>query len=143
MPYVKIWIHLVFGTKNRSPFLTEQVKPKVIHHIYENARQKEIFIDIADGSHDHLHCLLSLSVSMSVAKTVNLIKGESSYWINQNKITSDKFEWADEYYAVSVSESQIEAVRNYIRNQEKHHKRKSFEEECDEFMKKYGWKYLG
>lgn len=137
MPYVKIRIHLVFGTKNRCPFLTEQVKTKVINHIFQNANEKGIFIDVVDGSIDHLHGLLSLSINLSIAKTVNLIKGESSHWINKNKIINEK------YYAVSVSESQLEKVREYIRNQEEHHKKKSYTEECEEFIEKYGWKYLG
>ena len=143
MPYVKAWIHLVSGTKNRYPFLTKEVKPGIIKHLFENAKKKEIFLDTVDGSQDHIHCLFSLSIDMSISKTVNLIKGESSHWINQNKVTDEKFEWADEYYAVSISESQVEKVRRYIRKQEEHHKKKSFTDECDEFMKKYGWKFLG
>ena len=143
MPFVKIWIHLVFGTKNRYPFLTKPVKTKVINHILQNAKEKEIFLDTIDGYLEHLHCLLSLSTNLSIAKTTNLIKGESSHWINQDKIVNGKFEWADEYYAVSVSESQVEKVREYIRNQEEHHKKKSYAEECHEFIEKYGWKYLG
>jgi REP element-mobilizing transposase RayT len=72
---------------------------------------------------------------------VQLIKGESSFWINQNKIVSGKFAWQDDYWAVSVSESHVNQVRNYIQNQEEHHRTKSFEEEIDEFMLKYGWKF--
>ena len=63
--------------------------------------------------------------------------------MNRNEIIKTKFEWADEYFSVSVSESQVDAVRKYIKNQEEHHKKKSYVEECDEFMKKYGFKYLG
>ncbi|MEX2512456.1 MAG: transposase [Cyclobacteriaceae bacterium] len=58
-----------------------------------------------------------------------MIKGESSFWINKLKLTLEKFEWQDEFFAVSVSESMIDRVRDYIRNQEKHHKRKTFQEE--------------
>lgn len=70
---------------------------------------------------------------------MNLIKGESSFWINKNKLTKMKFEWADEYFAVSVGESQLNKVREYIKNQEQHHKTKSWEQECKEFMEKYGF----
>jgi len=70
---------------------------------------------------------------------MQLIKGESSFWINQNKLVPGKFEWAVEYYAVSVSESDVERVRKYIRNQEEHHRKKSWDEEVDEFVRIYGF----
>jgi REP element-mobilizing transposase RayT len=73
-----------------------------------------------------------------------LIKGESSFWINKNKLTIEKFEWQDEYFAVSVSESMLDKVRDYIKNQEEHHRKKTFQEEYDEFISKYGFeKYEG
>jgi putative transposase len=68
---------------------------------------------------------------------MQLIKGESSNWINKNKLVQGRFEWQDEYIAVSVSESMINKVRDYIKNQEEHHRRKSFAEEYDEFIAKY------
>ncbi len=66
-----------------------------------------------------------------------MIKGESSFWINKNHLTKEKFEWQDEYFAVSVSESMIEIIRNYIKKQEEHHSRKTFQQEYDEFIKNY------
>lgn len=66
-----------------------------------------------------------------------MIKGESSFWINKNNLTKEKFEWQDEYFAVSVSESMIETIRNYIKNQEDHHSRKTFQQEYNEFIDKY------
>jgi len=143
MSFVRIWIHLVFGTKNRVPFLTKDIREKVINHILDNASQKEVYIDFINGYKDHLHCLISLGSEKNIAKVVNLIKGESSYWINKNKITNTKFEWADEYFAASISESQIERLRKYIQNQDSHHAIKSFEQEYEEFVKKYGFKFLG
>jgi len=71
---------------------------------------------------------------------MQLIKGESSFWINKNQLTKEKFSWQDEYFAVSVSESMIESVRNYIKNQEIHHKKKSFADEYQEFIDKYNFK---
>lgn len=65
---------------------------------------------------------------------MKLIKGESSYWINKNKLTQEKFEWQDEYYAASVSESLLDRVREYIKNQEEHHSKSTFRDECDEFI---------
>jgi REP element-mobilizing transposase RayT len=143
MPFVKIWVHIVFGTKNREPFLVKETREKVIAHIQENAKVKGIFIDCINGFYEHMHLIISLGKEQNIAKVTNLIKGESSFWLNKNKITKTKFEWADEYFAVSVSESQVNVLRKYIRNQEEHHKTKSFTEEYDEFMKKYGFKFLG
>ncbi len=139
MPYVKNWLHCVWGTKNRIKFLSGGIKAEVIEHILLNAREKAIYIDIINGSTEHLHCLLSLNHDMSLSKVMQLIKGESSHWINKNSLTILKFEWADEYYGVSVSESQLHRVRRYIENQENHHRIKSWNEESDELIREYGF----
>jgi REP element-mobilizing transposase RayT len=73
---------------------------------------------------------------------MQLIKGESSFWINKNRLTIYKFEWAEEYFAVSVSESHIQRVRNYISNQEQHHRNKTWLDESDELIKIYGFEKL-
>lgn len=79
---------------------------------------------------------------MSISKAAQLIKGESSYWLNTNKLCKFKFEWQDEYIALSVSESVIPKVRVYIDNQEEHHRKKTFMEEYSEFIKRYGFEKL-
>lgn len=140
MPYIKIYIHLVWSTKNWMPHLdSEELRKKVWQHIKENAKEKNIFIDHINGHKDHCHCLISLGSDQTIQKVVQLIKGESSFWINKYQLTKQKFEWQDEYFAVSVSESVIEKVRNYIRKQEEHHKKATFQEEYDEFIHKYGF----
>ncbi|MBP7533842.1 MAG: IS200/IS605 family transposase [Chitinophagales bacterium] len=140
MPFVKIYIHFVWSTKNREPFLaSKEIRQQVWQHIRENAQKKGIFVDFVNGYHDHCHCLVSLRVNQTIEKIMQLIKGESSFWINKNQLTEQKFEWQDEYFAVSVSESMIDRVRNYIRNQEKHHAKKTFQDEYDEFIAKYGF----
>ncbi|CAH0219513.1 IS200/IS605 family transposase [Chryseobacterium sp. Bi04] len=141
MSFIKIFIHLVFSTKNRDPFLnTFDVRIKVWKHIKEYATQKGIFLDMINGYSDHCHCLISLGSDQNIEKIAQLIKGESSYWINKNKFTKDKFSWQDEYFAVSISESMVDQVRNYIKNQERHHQKKSFTEEYLEFIEKYNFK---
>ena len=137
MAFVKIMVHAVWGTKNRYPFLTKEIRTTVIEHIKSNAKTKDIFIDRLNGHKEHLHCLLGLNADMSVSKAMQLIKGESAYWINKKKITPSYFEWADEYYAVSVSESMLDRVRAYIDEQEEHHQKTTFAQECNEFIKKY------
>ena len=137
MSYVKIWVHLVFSTKNRHPYLTKNIRYKLQNHIIENCKEKSIFLKAINGYTDHLHCLLSIGKEQSIAKIAQLIKGESAHWINKNKLTDEAFIWQDDYFAVSVSESGLEIVSNYIRNQENHHRKKSFEEEVKEFADKY------
>lgn len=134
MAYVKIYVHTVWGTKNRYPYLTPEIKNAVINHIKENAIAKQIHIDCINGASDHLHCLMGLNANMSIAKAINLIKGESGFWINKNNITKPKFEWADEYYAASVGESGLSRVRAYINNQEAHHRKLTFSEEYKNFV---------
>lgn len=141
MSFIKIYIHIVFSTRNRIPYFnTSELRVKVWKHIKENASEKNIYLDMINGYSDHCHCLLSLSSNQNIEKVVQLLKGESSHWINKNQLTKEKFAWQDKYFAVSVSESMIESVRNYIKNQEKHHKKKSFEEEYLEFVEKYNFK---
>ncbi|MBC6367968.1 transposase [Algoriphagus sp. AK58] len=140
MPFVKVYIHFVWSTKNRVPHLnSKELRVKVWNHIRENAQKKEIFVDFINGYSDHCHCLISLGVDQTIEKTVQLLKGESSFWINKNKLTKEKFEWQDEYFAVSVSESMLDKTRYYIKNQEEHHQKKTFQDEYDEFMAKYGF----
>jgi REP element-mobilizing transposase RayT len=141
MPFIKVYIHFVWSTKNRIPYLNSiELRQKVWRHMRENAKEKGIFIDFINGYSDHCHCLISLGADQSIQKIMQLIKGESSFWINKNGLTKSKFEWQDEYFAVSVSESIIDKVRSYIKNQEEHHSKKTFQEEYDEFMSKYGFK---
>jgi REP element-mobilizing transposase RayT len=132
-------VHAVWGTKNRYPFLTKEIRQTLYEHIRQNAKSKQIFIDSINGVEDHIHVLLGLNADMSIAKTIQLIKGEASFWINKQKITSSSFEWADEYYAVSVSEGQLDKVREYISIQEEHHQKKTFREECNEFLKHHNF----
>jgi REP element-mobilizing transposase RayT len=139
MPYVKNWLHCVWSTKNRTQFLLGDLKYDVINHIRANAKAKGIYIDFLNGHTEHIHCLLSLNHDQSLSKVIQLIKGESSFWINKNSLTRNKFEWAEEYFGISVSDSHLPKVREYIKNQEQHHKLKTWQEEYDEFMEKYGF----
>jgi REP element-mobilizing transposase RayT len=141
MSFIKIYIHIVFSTRNRLSYLNNfDLRIKVWKHIKENATEKGVFLDMVNGYSDHCHCLISLGSNQNIERVVQLLKGESSYWINKNQLTKEKFSWQDEYFAVSVSESMLESVRNYIKNQEKHHKKKSYTEEYQEFIDKYDFK---
>ena len=136
MPFVKVWIHFVWSTKNREPILTDKIRSTLFQHIRENARKKGIFLDYINGYVDHVHCLISLGTEQTISEIVKLLKGESSHWINQNELTKTKFSWQHEYFAVGVCESILEKTRDYIKNQESRHQRRPFQDEFDQMIKK-------
>ena len=138
MPHIQVFIHFVWSTKNRIPHLNSpELRKKVWQHISENARSKGIYVDFVNGHSDHCHCLISLGTDQSLKTIMQLIKGESSFWINKNNLTSQKFEWQDDYYASSVSQSRLNTVREYIKNQEEHHRKKSFQEEYQKLIQNF------
>ena len=139
MGYSKVYIHLVWTTSRRQPLLTKNIRGKIFKHIKQNAKLKGILVDHIGGYSDHVHCLVVLSCDQSMSKVVQLLKGESSHWINQLGLTGRKFKWQEEYYAVSVGIRQLNIVRNYIRNQEQHHLKKNLEKELKLFEKLYGF----
>jgi len=129
MPYLKVWIHATWATEGRQPLLTRSIRNTVFEHIRKNGRTKGIFIDRVDGYHDHVHTLFSLSSEMTISKAIQLLKGESSYWINKERIVKEHFGWQSEYYAASVGESELKSVQCYIDGQADHHRTISFDEE--------------
>ena len=139
MGYIKIWVHLVWSTKNRQPLLASDIRKQVFDHIRKNAIDKDIYINFINGYNEHVHCLISLGSGQNIDNILMLLKGESSHWINKNKFFKKKFKWQDEYFAVSVSESAVNRVIDYIKNQEEHHRKRSFQEVYNEFMRKYGF----
>lgn len=142
MSYVKIWIHAVWTLKNRKPILTSEVRQVLFDHIHQNALSKEILMEIVGGHVNHVHCLFRLRNNQTIENVMQLIKGESSFWLNKSGLIQLKLNWQKEYFAVSVSESQIDKVKNYILTQEEHHKKKTWEDEYNEFMEKYGFVVL-
>ena len=134
MSWTDIWLHVVFTTKNRAPFLNTSIRQSVFDHMKVKSNRIESHIDIINGYTDHCHILIRLDKMESVSKIIMLIKGESSYWINKNKLTKSPFAWQDGFWANSVSPSSLLKVRNYIANQEKHHQRKKVDRELVEIF---------
>ena len=137
MSYLKIWLHCVWTTNKRIPYLNEKIRNEVILHIRDNAKLKGIYIDHINGYQEHLHALISLGGTQTVSEIMQKIKGESSFWINKNKLTRLKFEWQDDFYAVSIGMSQVDNLREYIRNQVQHHRKVSFQEELDKITEEF------
>ena len=138
MSFVRIWIHLIWNTKEGFATVSRDLKHRLLLHIRENAKVKGIYIKEINCVSDHVHALISLGTNQKIADVARLLKGESSHWINTNKLTNTKFEWREEYYAGSVSESLVPIVRKYIREQEQHHRKLSFSEEVNELVIEFG-----
>jgi REP-associated tyrosine transposase len=105
------------------------------------ARENRMRAMAIGGTTDHVHMLVSLPATMSVAKGIQLIKGGSSKWVHDEFSKYRKFEWQDGYGAFSVSASRMKTVINYIDRQKEHHRKETFEEEFIEFLEEYGVPY--
>ena len=138
MPYTQICIHYVWTTHNRKRLLTQPHRQLLFDHIRQNALLKGIYLDRINGYIEHVHCLVWLKPEQTIGDIAQLLKGESSYWFNHKSgIENVRLKWQEEYFAVSVSLSMVARVRAYIDNQEKHHRKKTFEEEYTELMRQY------
>ena len=136
MSWIRIWVHIVFTTKCHEAWLSKEIRSKLFVHIMVNARKKEIWLDRIGGYNDHVHCLISMRGEQSISKIAQLIKGESSNWLNKNYFRQGKENWQDDFWAVSCCESQLNKLRKYIENQEKHHDNLTFEKELVMFKMK-------
>ena len=139
--YVSNLVHYIFSTKERSPFIDGELESRLWPYIGGIARENGMKALAIGGTTDHLHTLLSLPATLSLAKAIQLIKGGSSKWIHDRLPKYRKFEWQEGYGAFSVSASQVRSVVTYINNQKEHHRKKTFEEEFLEFLDTYGVEY--
>ncbi len=136
--YTKIWIHAIWATKERLPLIHLNVENKIYGHLSEQLVEQECPVKIINGMPDHVHSLFLLNPKKSVADIIKQIKGSSSHFVNQDNIIPEKFSWQTGYAAYSVSESAVERVFQYIKNQKQHHLKKTSQKEYDEFIKLYG-----
>ena len=139
MPFVKIWIHAVWTTKKRQKLLEKPIRKEIFAHIHQNALNKDILMDVVNGHAEHVHCLFRLKNDQSISKVMQLIKGESSFWVNKQKILQQTLQWQEEYFAVSVGESEVQVVKDYILGQEEHHSKNTYVQEYNEFIQKYNF----
>jgi putative transposase len=137
--YISSLIHCVFSTKNRRDLIAEEIRPQLWAFIGGIARKNGFKALIVGGIANHVHVLLSLPAVLPLSKAMQLIKGASSHWMNENH-TRD-FAWQEGYGAFTVGISQKDQTISYIRRQPEHHKKRSFEEEFVTFLKKHGVEY--
>ncbi len=138
---VKNYVHITFSTKNRYPFIDSNVSEELFKYLGGTCKELESYPIIIGGEKDHVHLLVSLSRKMALMKLVELLKTHSSKWIKQKSKTYSNFYWQKGYGGFSVNPTEIEIVKNYIINQETHHKKISFQDEYRAFLKKYDIEY--
>ena len=137
--YTKLYVHLIWGTKNRFNYFNKDIRDLVKDHILKYAKENNIEVLSINIQSDHLHLLISLRSDQKVDDIVKRLKGESSHWINSENIIKPKFSWQRGYGAFSISSSHLDAVKNYIKNQDEHHKKVSFIDEYKKILTKYGY----
>ena len=133
--YSQIFYHAIFAVRNRESLITPRIKDnlyKYIGGIINNQKQK---LFIINGVPDHVHLLLNCKPDVNLSSLIGEIKEHSTKFINDQKIIRGKFYWQAGFGAFSVSKKEVGVVLNYIKQQEEHHKRKTFKEEYIELLK--------
>ena len=143
--YSRCWLHLIWETLRREAMLDKAAASKASLHLSEYANENGISMKINFFNADHTHALIDLPTNRSIEEVIKLFKGDSSHWINENRLVHGKFAWGRGYGAFSVSHSDLDRVCKYIANQEEHHRRRTFAEEYELFVRRYGleWRNEG
>jgi putative transposase len=134
--YTSLNIHYIFSTKNRVPILVGNLRERLWAFMGGIARENQMKARCIGGIADHVHLLVSMPKTLSIAKGIQLIKGGSSAWVHETFPEIGHFAWQEGYGAFSVSVSHVASTIAYIENQEEHHRLKSFQEEYLAFLKK-------
>jgi REP element-mobilizing transposase RayT len=132
-----ILLHIVFSTKDRDPLITSKYKTRL--HAYIGGiivKEQAVPIDIG-GVEDHIHIAVRIKPNDSVSDLVRSIKANSSKWINESHLSETCFAWQGGYAAFSVSESQLVKLKDYINNQEEHHRQRTFRDELLKMLEKH------
>jgi REP element-mobilizing transposase RayT len=122
-------VHCVWSTKNREPILTSDLRERLWPYLGGIAKENKIKALAIGGTTDHVDMLLSLPATLSVAKAIQLLKGNSSKWIHETFPKMRSFEWQQGYGAFSIGISAVDSTIAYIRGQTNHHRARSFREE--------------
>ncbi|HYQ56599.1 MAG TPA: IS200/IS605 family transposase [Draconibacterium sp.] len=135
--YSQLYIQIVFAVKGRENIIKKSWCDELYKYISGIIAGKGHKTIIINGMPDHIHAFVGLKPSMAISDLVRDIKNNSSRFINERRFVRGKFQWQEGYGAFSYSHSHIESVYNYLLNQDKHHKRKTFREEYLDFLKKF------
>ena len=130
-------VHVVFSMKFRKPVIHNDWRDDLFAYIGGTIRDHKAVLIRAGGVEDHIHLLIKFHPSFAISKTIQLLKANSSKWINANEKTKIKFQWQSGYGAFSVSQSMVETTKAYIANQREHHRKATFQEEYLKFLTKH------
>ncbi len=136
--YSRCWLHLIWTTLDREAMLPGPAAARASKFLDDYASEKGIYMKINYFNPEHVHALIDLPTNKSIEEVVKLLKGSSSHWINEQHMLRGRFTWGRGYGAFSVSHSDVGRVAAYIAGQEKHHHKKTFREEFQLFVTKYG-----
>lgn len=140
---VNNYIHIIFSTKYRQPFIVRQVEESLFSYLGATCSALDCQAIITGGHIDHVHILCMLSKKIALMKLLQEVKANSSKWIKTKDETLANFHWQDGYGAFSVSPDEIDNVAAYIKNQKAHHAGQNFQEEDRGYLKKYKIDYDG
>src|SRR5438552_2880502 len=141
MSYISSYHHCVFSTKERRPMMKPALQERLWPFLGGIARQNNMTAIEIGGMEDHVHILLSLPSTLSVAKALQLIKGGSSKWVHDTFAEHRLFGWQVKYGSFSVSVSQLDKIIAYIKGQAEHHRTMTFKEEFVALLKKHRIQY--
>jgi putative transposase len=130
--------HCVWSTKRREPLLNSELRDRLWPYLGGIARENGMKTLAIGGAADHVHILVSLPPTISVAKAVQLLKGNSSKWIHETFPKLRSFEWQEGYGAFSIGVSAVDATVRYIRNQTAHHRTRTFRQEFLTMLRQHG-----
>ena|SRR5229473_4037675 len=133
--FSKNHLHVIFSTRERRKIIPKEVQPQLWSYMTGICRNQKMVPVAVGGIEDHAHLLFHLPPTLTLSKAIGLIKANSSKWMNEH---GRGFAWQEGYGAFAVSASKLDAVAKYIRNQEKHHQKISFEDEFLALLKKHG-----
>ena len=136
--YCRCWLHIVWATLDRRPLLSKSAAVKLSDYLKTYAGEKSIYMRINYVNADHVHALIDLPTNRTIEEVIQLLKGGSSHWVNEQDLLPRKFAWQRGYGAFSVSHSAVEEVGSYIANQEEHHRKRGFAEELKMLVERYG-----
>ena len=139
--YSRVWLHLTWATLERRPLLFQSAAARVSAYLSQYSSEKGIYQKINYVNPDHVHVLIDLPTHLNIEEVMQLYKGSSSHWINENNLVPGKFGWGRGYGAFSVSHSAVAEVAQYIATQEEHHRQRSFAEELKLLVERYGLKW--
>ena len=135
--FSNLLFHIVYSTKYRKPTIAPNWEDELYGYIGGIIRERQGVLLRINGMPDHVHILAKLNPSIAISDVVRDVKANSSRWINERSDVVLPFEWQKGYAVFSVSESQVDAVRNYIANQKTHHEKKTFEDEFLALLKRH------